>query len=156
MLKKDLASPVMSKEKHKTITLIYDTAFMKWLSNKLGYKPCRLHHLLRSTTESYVWQARNVLPPEKHQEIYDFWKENTVVSVDRRNGRDKVRIPKMKYVKSQFMNIKDEDLKEEVQVLSKSKGTKKYISAQRLVQGDSVDKLFELFRKKVGYEVSIF
>ena len=62
----------------------------------------------------------------------------------------------MKYVKSQFMNIKDEDLKEEVQVLSKSKGTKKYISAQRLVQGDSVDKLFELFRKKVGYEVSIF
>ena len=46
---------------------------------------------------------------DKNQEMNDFYKQNSVISVDRRNNRDNVRISKMKYIQSK-QSIFEDDL----------------------------------------------
>ena len=45
-----------------------------------------------------------------HHEIYNYWlkPEVSIISVDRRNGRNEIKITKMKYI-SQFKHLQDID-----------------------------------------------
>ena len=83
------------------------------MQKNLGKKPCRLQSLLRTNISSASWTPRNSLAIEQHKDVYNFWKENGSVSVDRRNGRDKINISKIEYLRLSTKCIDDENIKEE-------------------------------------------
>ena len=134
--------------------MLNDYPFIRWLAKKLGKKPCRLQSLLRTNISSASWTPRNSLAIEQHKDIYNFWKENGIVSVDRRNGRDKINISKIEYLRLPTKCIDDENIKEEKKLNKKSNIYKQYFSAQRMVQPDTLDKLSNKFKQSVNYDVS--
>ena len=161
MLKDDMSSKIMAEKKQHALNclnrcfgdMLSDTVFIKWLSNQLGYKPGRLLSLLK-TGQEFSWKSRNSLNVETHQEVYDFWKKNSITSVDRRNGRNKIKIPKMKYLSSCFQYISDNNIQEEAHVHKKTKNEKKYMSAQRMVQAETVEKMYANFVKEKSSKIS--
>ena len=107
-------------------------SFVCWLAKKLELKPCRLKDIMKNFHEEFA--PRNSLSSSSHQSIYSFWlkEENSIISNDRRNGRDVVRIPKAKYL-SQYGSFVDPNIQEEDLILKKTNKVKRYIKAPRMV-----------------------
>ena len=68
------------------------------------------------------------------QTTYNFWlkKENSIISNDRRNGRDVVRIPKATYL-TKYGNFVDPNVEVEDVILKKINMVKRHIKAPRMV-----------------------
>ena len=107
-LQRDIRS---RKEKHSAARFLVesfdesleDYSFVCWLAKKLDLKPCRLQDILKNYNK--VFAPRNSLPCNANQTIHDFWlkEENSIVTNDRRNGRDVIRLPKSTYLMVVFL-----------------------------------------------------
>ena len=81
---------------------------LSWLCNQLGKKKTTLQnwiqkYLLTSTiTET---RGRKTLPSETRQKIFDAWHENSMITVDRRNGRDNINILHSEYESSNYADL---------------------------------------------------
>ena len=78
-----------------------------WLCNQLGKKTTLQNwmrkYLLTSTiTET---RGRKTLPSETRQKIFDAWHENSVITVDRRNGRDNINVLQSEYESSNYADL---------------------------------------------------
>ena len=123
--------------------LIDDQYFIQWLANKIGTRSHRLSELLKE--KDRTWKPRNSMHDDQHQKIYDFWlkNENSTQSVDRRSGRDKVKISKEEYVKL-YTDIHDPNIEEERKLL-KSGLEKIIFSALRKIYMKPVRELHQKF-----------
>ena len=135
MFRDDLNSKVMSHKKHHAIKSLnacfgdmLDDNFVKWLSSKLNYRPGRLLPLLRNNSEEYAWTPRNSVNTEISIQVYNFLKNKTIVSVDRRNGRNKMKVSKIEYLhaNSWCTDIDYDNIQEEIKTKNK---IKTYITA---------------------------
>ena len=80
-----------------------DNSFCLWLSKQLGIdKPYRLQRRIQFWKEKDFLETRgaNSLSLEVKQKGYDEWKKNSILSVDKRNARDKVSISKLEFIRN--------------------------------------------------------
>ena len=91
-----------------------DAEFCRWLSVKLDIRPTRFAASLSAWKNKQFEESRGRKPlnPDIKQLIYNEWKENSIYSVDRRNGCDKVKISKLNCIKK-YNDIEKEELIEE-------------------------------------------
>ena len=73
---------------------------------------------------------RHSMPSGSHQIILNFWlkEENSIISNDRRNGRDVVRMPKSTYL-SKYGGLSDPNIEEDI-LLKKTNLLKHYVKHQ--------------------------
>ena len=73
--------------------LLDDYNFVCWLAEQLELKPCRLKEIIKNAYKEFT--PRDSTPKSSLPSIYNFWlgEENSIISNDRRNGRNVVRIP---------------------------------------------------------------
>lgn len=85
---------------------------------------------------------RHSMPSGSHQIILNFWlkEENSIISNDRRNGRDVVRMPKSTYL-SKYGGLSDPNIEEDI-LLKKTNLLKHYVKAPRMLHTKSVDRLY--------------
>ena len=135
--------------------MLGDANFVKWLASKLNYRPGRLLQLLRNNSEEYTWTPRNSLNTEISILVYNFWKNKAIVSVDRRNGRDRIKVNKVEYLhaNSRFTDI-DDNIQEEIKKFKKIKYRKTYFTASRMIQSESVNILFDVFKRNGNSNIS--
>ena len=123
--------------------------FLSWLSKTLGYRSRRLLTMINSLEKE--WVPRRTLGINIRADIYNFWKGNSVVSVDGRNGRDKVRVTKLKYLQGPCSGIEDNLIQKDIVLKRK---TKLYMQAQRMVQSDSIEAMLRNFNSGSLQEVN--
>ena len=78
---------------------MYDNEFFNWFCKK---KEDKMPERVRNIWEQYLSAGNNIegtrgrkkLSIENQQVIFDLWHEHSIVTVDRRNGRDQIRIKK--------------------------------------------------------------
>ena len=100
------------------------------------------------------------MAPSSLQSVYNFWlkEENSIVSIDRRNGRCVVRMPKAAYL-SKYGDFVDPNIEAEDVVLRKTNTVKQYIKAPRMVYTKSIKRLHAEFVKEypnIGCSQSTF
>lgn len=124
-----------------------DYSFVSWLAKMLGLKPCRLKAIIKNAYKEFV--PRNSMSSSSLQEIYNFWlkEENSIISNDRRNGRDVVKIPKATYL-SKYGKLVDPNIEEEDVTLKKTNNIKRYIKAPRMVYTKNIKQLHLEFFKE--------
>ena len=105
--------------------------FIRWLPKKMNYKPIRLFNLLKNCEK--LPASKNVLPCDIHEKIYQFWlhPETSLVSTDRREGRDKIKISKLNYLNRQLNAIQEDNVEEQTIALKKT-GNKKTFSRSEI------------------------
>jgi hypothetical protein len=128
------------RSKHTAARFLFETfgeslsdySFICWLAKKLEMKPCRLKEVLKNCEKEFA--SRTPLASATKQSVYNFWlkEENSIVSNDRRNGRDIVRISKATYL-SKYGDIEDPNIEEEEVILKKTSNVKRNIKAPRMV-----------------------
>ena len=98
--------------------------------------------------------SKNVRPCDIHEKIYQFWlhPETSVVSTDRREGRDKIKISKLNYLNRQLNAIQDDNIEEQTIAFKKTGNKKTYVTAQRLVYTKSVRELHKKFMELSGID----
>ena len=120
----------------------------------MNYKPIRLFNLLKNCEK--LPASKNVRPCDIHEKIYQFWlhPETSVVSTDRREGRDKIKISKLNYLNRQLNAIQDDNIEEQTIAFKKTGNKKTYVTAQRLVYTKSVRELHKKFMELSGIDCS--
>ena len=85
----------------------------------MNYKPIRLFNLLKNCEK--LPASKNVRPCDIHEKIYQFWlhPETSVVSTDRREGRDKIKISKLNYLNRQLNAIQGDNIENKLLLLKK-------------------------------------
>ena len=123
-----------------------DYTFIRWLAKKLKLKPCRLKDIVNNAHKEFA--PRHSMPSTFHQGILNYWlkEENSIISNDRRNGRDVVRIPKLTYL-SKYGGLSDPNIEEEDVLLKKANKVKHHVKAPRMVYTKSLDRLHLDFLK---------
>ena len=78
-----------------------DDNLQNWLAKSLGMRSRRFKERLKKwlTPNNGLRRGRPKITPEIAQKIFDLWVVNSTISVDRRDGRDLVRIPMKDYQK---------------------------------------------------------
>ena len=105
--------------------MVDDKFFVSWLAKKLGMKSMRLREIITSYEKEKEYKPLPSLPVET-QQVYNFWKEISIFSVETHNDRSKERISKMKFL-NQYKHqttLVDDDLTEETTVLKKDANKK--------------------------------
>ena len=79
--------------------------------------------------------SKNVRSCDILEKIYQFWlhPETSVVSTDRLEGRDKIKISKLNYLNRQLNAIQNDNIEEQRIAFKKTGNKKTYVTAQRLV-----------------------
>ena len=118
----------------------------------MNYKPIRLFNLLKNCEK--LPASKNVRPCDIHEKIYQFWlhPETSVVSTDRREGRDKIKISKLNYLNRQLNAIQDDNIEEQTIAFKKTGNKKTYVTAQRLAYTKSVRELHKKFMELSGID----
>ena len=93
--------------------------------------------------------SKNVHPCDIHEKIYQFWlhPETSVVSTDRREGRDKIKISKLNYLNRQLNAIQDDNIEEQTIAFKQTGNKNTYATTQRLYYTKSVRELHKKFMK---------
>ena len=114
--------------------LLDDYNFVCWLAKQLELKPCRLKEIIKNAYKEFT--------PRNSMYIYNFLlkEENSIVSNDRKNGRDVVRTPKATYL-SKYGNFVDPITEVEDVILKETNTVKRYIKAPRMVYTKSIKRL---------------
>ena len=129
--------------------------FLKWLSVKIDKRPERLQKLfstwLSVTTEPIESRGQKGLSNETKQVIIDSWHENSIVTVDRRDGRDQVTMLQDRFAKK-FGDLSfPDDLKIECVT---SKRNQRLVKTTRHIATKTVRELQEFILKKSEIKVS--
>ena len=105
--------------------LLDDYNFVYWLAEQLELKPCRLKETIKNAYKEFT--PRDSTPTSSLQSIYNFWlgEENSIISNDRRNGRNAARIPKATYL-SKYGNFVAPNIEVEDVILKKTNTVKRY------------------------------
>ena len=100
--------------------------------------------------------SKNIRPCDIQEKIYQFWlhPETSVVSTDRREGRDKIKISKLNYLNRQLNAIQGDNIEEKTIAFKKTGNKKTYVTAQRLVYTKSVRELHKKFMELSGIDCS--
>ena len=117
-------------------TLLDDDFFLNWFANSVDYKPYSLKNLI--TVKTPISRKNYHV---KHQEVYDFWFQNSITSNDSANTTK--RVSKINFLKS-FKVITDPQVREEVKT-RKKRSTVKMVVATKRIYTDSVRKLLQRF-----------
>ena len=126
--------------------------FLSWLCKRMDIKYSYFitrFNAWRKNDFKDVRGKHSKVTPEMSQNIYDLWIENSIPSVDCRNGREFVKIRKSDYVK-RYGNITNSPQLEE----NKKRGTIVYITTRRVVTC-TVRKMKSLIMEKYDYNVSL-
>ena len=130
---------------------LYDVEFFTWFCSKIEKRPKAVTSLLSMDSESRESRRRQRLLLEDQQIIFDTWHENSIVTVDRRNGRDEVKIKKKAY--SKFENLK---LPEEIELENfKSKRNIEMVKSTRRIYTKSIREILKIVRIKTGHNISL-
>jgi hypothetical protein len=135
--------------------------FIRYLSKKLQIRyEYLVNMILRydKDSASYGTRKRNPWSEEVRKKIYQFWLDNSIVTVDRRNGRDIVRIPKSRYdqINDLNKNPDDENITVEEKVFKKTGNVKQYVKAVKKIYTKSVRQLYRDYKSSEGAsEVSL-
>ena len=70
--------------------------FLKWLSKRIGKCHFNVAKALQSNTKIRGRKRKNV---EICQAVFNTWHEYSVVTIDRQNGRDQVKMREIKYLR---------------------------------------------------------
>ena len=106
-----------------------DTTFLHWLSGRVNKKYDRLLRVL-NLDDSLDTRGRKKAPLETRQAIFDQWNEFSIITVDRRNGRDQVAIPKLDFIR----NFNDITLPDDIKIESiVNKGGQKMYRSTRYI-----------------------
>ena len=124
--------------------------FLKWLVQKLDKRPHRLQQVISSwlsvTTEPIESRGRKGLSLETKQRIVDGWHEHSMVTVDRRDGRDQVTMPEDCY-KKRFGSISvPVDIKIESVI---SKRNQRLVKTIRHIATKTIREMKEFLLKKI-------
>jgi len=126
-----------------------DARFIRWLSGKLGIRPFTFQiqcDRWRKNSFSET-RGRNQLTSTVKQQMFDEWLENSIVTADRRNGRDTVRMRKLLYLQ-RYENIVDDKLEEHT-----SKRKINFVQTTRRVITCTVRGLQQKLKEKFRIEV---
>ena len=144
-LKRDIKCRWSKHSAAQYLILAFDDAlidynFVRWLAKKLELKPCRLQEILKNCRKDFV--PRHSFSSTSHQKIYDYWlkDENSIISNDRRNGRDQVRMPEAAYL-SKYGKFTDPNIEKEEVILKKKNTAKQYIKAPRRIYTKSLKRM---------------
>ena len=135
---------------------LYNDEFMTWLANKLDKRKHRLaetiHHWLSVTTESLETRGRKGLSQEERQSIFDAWHEYSIVTVDRRNGRDQVTMSKYQYHKKYDLLNLPSYIKLE---FATSKRKQEIVRSTRRIATKTFREMQEILKSKFEIDVSL-
>ena len=80
------------------VKLVHDKHLSKWVAKSLGMRTTRFRERLRKWLNGELsGRGRPRVTAAKAQAIFDAWIAHSTISVDRRDGRDMVRIPMTEY-----------------------------------------------------------
>ena len=101
---------------------LLDQNFIKWLSKKLGYHHhSRMTSIIMSYLEPKSYSRNNKYSEMDKAEMYNFWLENSIYTVERSNGRDEIRISKQDYLgNATWRMVNDDNIEEELKILKKT------------------------------------
>ena len=125
---------------------------MSWLAVKLNRRSNRVLQILKSWKKEEEARGRKSIPLTTKQQISDLWHENSITTVDRRNNRDFVSMPKAEYEKLLGGIVPPSDIKvEEYQ----SKRNVFMVRVVRKVATKTVRQMQALAKKKIGSSISL-
>jgi hypothetical protein len=130
-----------------------EPAFSQWLAIQLRFKTEEdLTTFLKyaTATSPLRGQKFSKITSESINQAYKFWKEHAIVSVDRRNNRNMIRIKEAKIPKIvRRMTVEDD----ETEVITSKCGREK-LQGHRYIYCKPVRKLYQMFILKSGVEIS--
>ena len=87
---------------------LYDKDFFTWFCRRINKRPERVKQLLDKYISAGMHipenRGRRKLSIDQQQIIYNMWHEHSIVTVDRRNGRDQVKIKMLDF--ERFKHLK--------------------------------------------------
>ena len=126
---------------------LYNQDFQKWLSKSLGFRRNRFFSRLRLwlDDEKYDKRGRPCIDVNIKQLIYDTYINNSIISVDRRNGRDHVTMS-LKMFNKRYNGI-------HCSKVSISEDNMK-VSAPRYASCQTTNKIRQIVNTKVNTNIS--
>ena len=137
--------------------LIQNYNFLRQLSKKLNFRPCRLLSLLENHKKEF--QPRNKCNTSIYSQVYNYWlnTDTVIPSVESRNSRNTAKISKFDFIKNykHMQHINDSNISE-IEVTLKKTNTKKiYVSAQRMIYSKLIKEIHQQFCKQSGITISL-
>ena len=83
---------------------IANKAFIQLIAKKLFMRADRLRKMVQFWNENDETRGRKSLATQERQMIYDEWAENSILSVDCRNGRQNINIGKKDFCVQRLRN----------------------------------------------------
>ena len=131
-----------------------DDEFLRFLSKKMGVS----HNRYRFVESYRNWKSNNFLetrgrrklPIETLQIIHDVWNENSIPSVDCRNGRESITIRRSLYLQRYH-----KDLSHPQPLLDKVKRNTHYFSATRRIVTCTNQKVVDIIKEKHNISLSV-
>ena len=126
-----------------------DDKFVSWFSAEMNFKDVNSfkHFMIYANTSTPVIGRPVRITQSVAQNIYNFWKENSIISVDRRNNRNVVKI-KQEKINQHVRHIEDSRVK-----VVMTNGREK-LHGDRYIYTKSVRELYREYVLKFGDEVS--
>ena len=129
-----------------------DPGFFHWLALALSFKTDAdfrrfMLYADTKTSQKWDWQRRKSLSSENAKLAYTFWKENSIISVDRRNIRNVVRVSPKKIYKP-VRDIDDDNVKTCIIKMKKSGNEYKKLAGHRHIYTKAVTTLYNIFIEK--------
>ena len=124
---------------------------MAWLAKSLNMKTIRLREMITKYNDINT-KTSGRLNTKECLEIYNFWKDNSITSVDRSNGRDIVRVAKVKFLQK-YKHFHDLGNEEEQVVLKKTANKKQWVKGPRKVYSKPSRDLYLEYVNKNGSSV---
>ena len=140
---------------------LIDSKMIVWICNNSSFRTVpefqeKILQYLNGEMSSGYSEGRNVKFSEAQvKQVYNFWKDSSIVTVDRRSGRDIVKMRKAEYKSMATSDIiDDENVKDKVQTLKS--GTQKYlVEAPKMILSKSIRDLHKDFNQKHAFSISL-
>lgn len=135
---------------------IFEDNFRSWFCKKTDRRPCRIEELMKTwlseTAEPLEHRGRRGLSLDTKQLIFDMWHKYSVVTVDRRSGRDQVNMKKSEYEK-RFRGLHIPDDIPALESFTSARKTE-MIRATRRIATETVKRMQHLVNQKLGATIS--
>ena len=129
--------------------VLNDEMFLSWLAKRLEKRPHRLLAMVNNhLSKTGETRGRKAMPLEVKQAVFDAWHDNSIVTVDRRDGRDQVNLREMVY----FDKYRDLKAPDDIELeFFKNKRNQRMVRSTRRIATKTVREI----KKKIEHNVSI-